>query len=280
MDASSEEGITEGERGNAGLFSVSSNIDGMNITEQTSITQEANEKGFVAVSVALLATTSMVSRTNGNTSSELWLDQIVLDSDGVAFLALGKAWCESVRAGTLHASPATVKKFLDALRDKGKVWELWRSEVMHMLTFQCLELLAPVWMHEGGEMRRSVEKLFPKWAEKKVIDGGSWISRFHFANFLASHLSHDNAQRWWREGEVDQSMDIDDQSMIVEEEGSPRDFLGDLMLDGDIRVRVASSILYPVSFQLAGAVGLDAMAIYSKSMSPKLPAELSWLVLP
>lgn len=246
--------------------------------EQSLVAHDTDGRDFVSVSVSLISTTSMVSRTGGNSGNDPWLDQIVLDAEGPAFLSLGRAWCDSIRAGTLHASPATVRRFLDSLSQKLKIWELWRSEVMHGLVFQFLDLLTPVWLSEGGEMRRSVEKLFPRWAEKKIMDGGSWISRLHFVSFLASHLSHDKAQRWWKEMEAERSMELDDQSMF-DEEGSPRDLLGDLMLDGDIRVRFISSILYPVSFQQAGDFGLDVMAIYNKSMTPKLPADPSWLVL-
>jgi hypothetical protein len=249
----------------------------MGMTEQSLVTRDTDGKDFVAISVSLLSTTSMVSRTAGNSGNDPWLDQIVLDAEGPAFLSLGRAWCESVRAGTLHASPASVRRFIDVLSQKLKIWELWRSEVMHGVVFQFLDLLTPVWLSEGGEMRRSVEKLFPRWTERKIMGGGSWISRLHFVSFLASHLSHDKAQRWWREMEAERNMEVDDQSVSFEE-GSPRDLLGDLMLDGDIRVRFISSILYPVSFQQAGDLELDVMAIYNKSMTPKLPADPSWLV--
>lgn len=248
----------------------------MSLNEPRLMSESSGDISFITTSVSIIATTSVMSGSQEIPVTEYLIDQVILEAEGSAFLNLANAWCDACKAGTVNASPAVVKKLLDILIQKLKTWDLWRSERMHILVFQLLELLSPIWLCEGGEMRRLVEKLFPRWAERKIMDGGSWKSRAYFAIFLGYYLSADSLQRWWREGDADQSMDLDDQTVPVDDEGTPRDMLGDLMLDGDVRVRYITSVLYPTVFQMIEETGLDAMKIYGSKMTPKLPADPSW----
>ena len=234
------------------------------------------EAYLVSICVAYITGSSTMSRDSGNPTNDPDLEHFILESEGHAFLAICQAYCSSVRAGTLHTGPAVTRDFLAAISQKLRTWDLWRSEAMHMLIFQLLDIFSPIWLQEAGEVKAIVQKLFPRWAIKKVVGGGSWKSRAAFSFFLGKHLLLESFQWWWTGLDPGDSMDLDDAR--TQDEDNPLDMLGDLMSDGDVRVRYLSSTLYPAIFSHPGVLGQDIMALYTVNMSKKLPSNPQWSV--
>lgn len=264
-------GEFDSDQANGNPFGTLQHHDGIIDANKQSAPSDTAEAYFSSISVAYITTSSTMSKDSSNPQHDPNLEQVILQSEGRAFLMLGQAYCNSVRAGTLHTGPATTRDILTALLQKLRTWELWRSETMHTLIFQFLDILSPVWLQEAGELKVLVEKLFPRWAIKKVVGGGSWKSRAALAIFLGKHLLQESFHQWWKNLDAGDSMEVDDEDSIL-------DMLGDLMSDGDIRVRTLSSILYPAIFAYPGALGQDIMALYTNNMTQRLPSDPLWSV--
>jgi hypothetical protein len=270
-DRGSLGGEFDSDRANNNPFGTLQHPDGIADVDKLSAPGDTAETYFASISVAYITTSSTMSKDSGNPQHDPDLEQVILQSEGRAFLTLGQAYCGSVRAGTLHAGPASTRDILTAIMQKLKTWDLWRSETMHTLIFQFLDILSSIWIQETGDLKVLVQKLFPRWALRKVVDGGSWKSRAALATFLGKNLLQEPFHRWLKGSDEGDSMDIDD-------EDSTLDMLGDLMSDGDIRVRTVASILYPAIFAHPEVLGQDIMVLYTDNMMKRLPSDPLWSV--
>ncbi|KAG8758789.1 Serine/threonine-protein kinase tel1 [Serendipita sp. 396] len=233
--------------------------------------RDGSDKSFPAISLAIIATSVMAR--NVEKAPTIWAEQLLANSEGNAFLLVGRAYCDCLRNGTLHASPNSSKSIISTVLQKLKTWGLWRSEDMHDLTLRLLGALAPVWVQEQGDVKGLVQKLLLRWVDKKIIDGGSWWSRYALAAFLDDDFQADPMGAWWKEGGRDDSMEVDDPDS---QNGGPLEYLGGLLADGDIRVRHLSGFVYSLIFQRADSMKLDPRLLYGKDLAAKLPSDPTW----
>jgi hypothetical protein len=211
--------------------------------------------------------------------TELLFNRIMPDAEGDSFIFVGQAICDAINRKGLPVDSFIARNVLDIIYQKMKTWDLWKNDRMNYLVFQALEALSPIWLYDTSEeLELSVDKLFRRWAEKKILKGTSSKSRIALAHFLAKYIHLDPSYRWWNGENVDDGMDVDaDESMIANRD-VPLQWLGELMIAGDIRVRFVSSILFPDTFQYAGKAGHDIMFLYSERMTPQVPYQIKWFV--
>ncbi|KIM33547.1 hypothetical protein M408DRAFT_14239 [Serendipita vermifera MAFF 305830] len=265
-DKLSQGGELDMDRYHENPFGTSTDHDGLADSGKLSGPSDTADTYFASISVAYIATSSAMSKDVITPQPDPKLEQLILESEGLAFLTLGQAYCHCMQARTLHASPATAKDILIALNSKLKTWNLWRSETMHILVFLFLDTLSSFWLQDDGELKSLAQKLLPRWTMKKVVDGGSWKSRNAFSIFMGKMMLLEAFQRWWKDGEGGESMDVDE-ATESQDEDNPLNLLGDMMLDGDIRVRVSSSILFPTVFVHAGTLEQDIMTLFEGMLS-------------
>ncbi|PVG01028.1 hypothetical protein CPB86DRAFT_728198 [Serendipita vermifera] len=255
------------------------NLGGNNINDQfgTGSRLKESDNRVVASLISLMSTHAAARGPTEDQYIDVLLNHFMSDADGEPFIFVSHAVCTSISRNHLHADPSTATNLLDIIYQKLKTWDLWRNDSMNCLVFRALEVLSPVWLSDASEaLAPSVEKLIRRWAEKRVVGGGSSRSRIALAGFLSRYIRLDPAYRWWNAEQGDDEMDVDADESTTSNSDTPLQWLGDLMLAGDIRVRFVSSILFPETFQYAGKAGHDIMFLYSQRMSPRLPYQVKW----
>lgn len=233
---------------------------------------------LTTTSMAFIATTSMVLRSGNDPSENPWLDSLLLQSHSHAFLILGQAYCNCIRSGILKVTPTAAKALLDTVGSSLlKTHELRQSESMQNVVLDLLDVLSPIWFGQPGELEAIAQDLLYVWAKKKILDGESWRSRLWMARFLARQISKCPANLLKVKKKLADSMEIDQDSAQIEENGTPLQLLSILVCDGDARVRAVSGTFYATILQTAADLRLEAIDLYNNLLE-NTPTDTAWWV--
>lgn len=248
-------------------------LDDMDITQPGEDRRPSKVVHEIAgLGVAFLSTMSMIKENANMAAPNPWLDELLLATQGKAYLVIGKAYCRSIVSGTLLCRLPIAKGILEYTSHKLlKTYTLSRNEDMQILVISFLENFLASWLSSSDkEMGALVQKLFLDWSLRKIRDGGSWRSRIELSRFLHAYLSSDPKEVWWSKQPKSAPIQNDDETDSQPEDESPTGLLCDLTANSDIRVRYIAGILYTNVLQEASNAAKPVLDLYEAFMKAQI----------
>jgi len=202
------------------------------------------------ISIDFLSLIPILQSTNGETTRDKELLEIVLDADGDAFLSMIPSYSENVRRGRfnlgVNATDTLLLRFSQHMGDPS----LAKREQTHLEVIRFLDSTIGVWLQSSAvDVLNKVQSLFKFYSDmidrKKVR---SWRIRFAFACFVSDYLNKDPWQKTWNAAEVSCSL--------------PSELLPQLGSDEDIRVRFKLATLSANLLSPTNLAGKDPSTVY------------------
>jgi serine-protein kinase ATM len=206
------------------------------------------------ICIDFLALVPLLQSTNGETTRDKELLEIILGADGDAFLSMIPAYSDNIRRGRLNlgvnATDALLFKFSKHLSDP----PFSKREQTHLEVIRFLDATVGVWLQpSAAEVLNKVQVLYKFYSDMIVRKKArSWRVRYAFACFTSGYFNKDPWQKTWIDAEVECSL--------------PSEFLPQLGSDEDIRVRFKLATLSAKLLSPANLADKNALKVYEESM--------------
>lgn len=192
------------------------------------------------ICIDFLALVPILQSTNGETTRDKELLEIILKAEGDAFLSMIPGYSDNVRRGRFNLGVnATDTLFLRFSHHMGDP-SFSKREQTHLEVIRFLDATVGVWLQPSAvDVLSKVQSLYKYYSDmvvrKKVR---SWRVRFAFSCFVSGYLNKDPWQKTWNDAEVECCL--------------PSELLPQLGSDEDIRVRfklatLSAKLLSPVN---------------------------------
>ena len=228
---------------------------------RTSQTSQAEKKldvnstlrHIARICIDFLALTPFLQSTNGETTRDKELLEIILGADGDAFLSMIPAYSENIYRGRLNLGVNAMDTLLLRFSNHMSDPPFSKREQTHLEVIRFLGATVGVWLQPAAaDVLNKVQSLYKYYSDMIVRKKArSWRVRYAFACFTSDYLNKDPWQKTWIDVELECSL--------------PSELLPQLGSDEDIRVRFKLATL---SAQLLSPVNLadkDALTVYRES---------------
>ena len=205
---------------------------------------------IAGICIDFLSLVPILQSTNGETTRDKELLEIILDADGDTFLSMVPSYSDSIRHGRfnlgVNATDTLLLRFSQHMSDP----PFAKREQTHLEVIRFLDSTIGVWLQPSAEdVLNKVQFLFKFYSDmivrKKVR---SWRIRYAFSCFMSDYLDKDPWQKAWNAAEVDCSL--------------PAELLPHLGADEDIRVRFKLATLSAKLLSPANLAGKEASTVY------------------
>lgn len=217
------------------------------------------------ICIDFLALIPILQSTNGETTRDKELLDIILDADGDAFLSMIPAYSDNVRGGRLtlgvNATDTLLLRFSKHMGDPSFA----KREQTHLEVIRFLGATAGVWLQPSAvDVLYKVQSLYKFYSDMIVRKKArSWRVRYSFSCFVSGYFDKDPWQKTWDDAEVDCVL--------------PSELLPQLGSDEDIRVRFKLATLNAKLLSPTNLADKDALTVYHESKR-RLPADLGQYV--
>lgn len=202
------------------------------------------------ICIDFLCLVPILQSTNGETTRDKELLEIVLGADGDAFLSMIPSYSENVRRGRFNLGTNATDSLLLRISDHMSNLSLAKREQTHLEVIRFLDSTIGVWLQPSAvDVLDKVQALFKFYSgmivRKKVR---SWRIRYAFSCFVSNYLNKDPWQKTWNSAEVACSL--------------PSELLPQLGSDEDIRVRFKLATLSANLLSPTNLAGKDPSTVY------------------
>lgn len=204
------------------------------------------------ICIDFLALIPILQSTNGETTRDKELLEIILGADGGAFLAMIPAYSDNVRRGRFNlganATDTLLLRFSDHMGDPSFA----KREQTHLEVIRFLDATVGVWLQPlVVDVLSKVQTLYKFYSDmivrKKIR---SWRIRYAFSRFMSGYLNKDPRQKTWNDAEADCSL--------------PSELLPQLGSDEDIRVRFKLATISAKLLSPTNLADKDASTVYDE----------------
>lgn len=224
-------------------------------TSQTARTEKKPDinttlRHIARICIGFLSLVPILQSTNGETTRDKELLEIILDADGDAFLSMVPSYSDNIRRGRfnlgVNATDTLLLRFSQHMGDPSFA----KREQMHLEVIRFLDSTIGVWLQPSAvDILNKVQFLFKFYSDMIVRKQvRSWRIRYAFSCFMSDYLDKDPWQKTWDTAEVDCSL--------------PSELLPQLGADEDIRVRFKLATLSARLLSPANLAGKDASTVY------------------
>jgi hypothetical protein len=234
---------------------------------------------FVAkLSIAFIATTSMLTDQSTLPVRDPGLDKLVSEAEGQSLLIVANAYAAAVRAGTLQCGREALQEILQAVGTMFEVYSTAKSENSFCLVLTLLEATMPTWSNKGytkSKLSNSVRYFLKQWFSELLEKGQmlSWKTRARYGQVLDTCVAADPVNEIWcaREAHL---MDVDSDNNPSEEatRPSPMQLVCMMLDDEDVRVRYRAASFASTMLHHLAQTGFPALSLY-KEISDAIPQD-------
>jgi hypothetical protein len=240
------------------------------------------------LSIAFIATTSMLSDQLTSPIRDPSLDRLVSEAEGQSLLIVANAYAASVRAGTLQCDREALQEILQAIGTMFEVYSTAKSENTFHLVLTLLEATIPTWSNKeytksklGDSVRYFLKQWFSELLEKDQMY--SWRIRVRFGRVLETCVAVDPVNEFWCAREaLSMDMDSDNRTSIPSEETtgpSPMQLVCMMLDDEDVHVRYCAASFVSTMFYQLARTDFPALLLY-KEISDAIPQDHdSWVII-
>ena len=233
------------------------------------------------VSIAFIATTSMLSGQSTLPIRDHGLDKLVSEAEGQSLLIVANAYAAAVRAGALQCSREALQEILQAIGTMFEVYSTAKNENAFCLVLTLLGATIPTWNSKeytksklSDTVRYYLKQWFPELLEKNQMH--SWKIRVRFGQVLDTCVAVDPVNEFWCAREA-LSMDMDDESRTSnpseETTGpSPMQLVCTMLDDEDVHVRYRAASFASTMFYQLARTDFPALLLY-KEISDAIPQD-------
>lgn len=233
------------------------------------------------LSVAFIATTSMLSNQSTLPVRDPGLDKLVSEAEGQSLLIVANGYATAVRAGTLRCDRDALQEIIQAIGTMFEVYSTAKSENSFCLVLTLLEASISTWSNTeytksklGDSVRYFLKQWLPELLEKDQML--SWKTRARFGQVLDTCVAVDPVNEFWCAQEAP-SMDMEGDSRasntLEETTGpSPMQLICMMLDDEDIRVRYRAAAFASTMFYHLARTDFPALLLY-KEISNAIPQD-------
>jgi hypothetical protein len=233
------------------------------------------------LSIAFIATTSMLSGQSKLPIRDPGLDKLVSEAEGQSLLIVANAYAAAVRAGTLQCDREALQEILQAIGTMFEVYSTAKSEDAFCLVLTLLKATIPTWNNKEytkSKLSDSVRYFLKQWfsglLEKNQIH--SWKIRVQFGQVLDTCVAVDPVNEFWCAREaLSMDMDSDSRASNPSEETtgpSPMQLVCTMLDDEDVHVRYRAASFASTMFYQLARTDFPALLLY-KEISDAVPQD-------
>ena len=233
------------------------------------------------LSVAFIATTSMLESQSVLPIRDAGLDKLVSEAEGQSLLIVANAYAAAVRAGTLQCGREALQEILQAIGTMFEVYSTAKSENAFCLVLTLLEATISTWSNKeyvNSQLSDSVRYFLKQWFSKLLEKNQmhSWRMRVRFGQVLDTYVAVDPVNEFWCAREAP-SMDMDSDSRTSDPSGetagpSPMQLVCTMLGDEDVHVRYRAASFASTMFYQLARTDFPALLLY-KEISEAIPQD-------
>ena len=233
------------------------------------------------LSIAFIATTSMLSDQSTLPVRDPGLDKLVSEAEGQSLFIVANAYAAAVRAGALQCDREALQEILQAIGTMFEVYSTAKSENSFCLVLTLLEATISTWSNKeytksklGDSVRYFLKQWFSGLLERDQIL--SWKIRAQFGQVLDTCVANDPINEFWCVQEAPlMDMDSDSSASNPSEETaapSPMQLVCMMLDDEDVYVRYRAASFASTMFYQLARTDFPALLLY-KEISAAVPQD-------